>query len=60
MKQASRAGCSCCGPDPYDEMEEEEEEEKIFDTGGSRANNNNNNNYVDGTTGFAFDPTRFS
>merc|ERR1712238_423279 len=59
MKQASRAGCSCCGPDPYDEMEEEEEEEKIFDTGGSRANNNNNN-YVDGTTGFAFDPTRFS
>ena len=58
MKQASRAGCSCCGPDPYDEMEEEEEEEKIFDTGGSRANNNNN--YVDGTTGFAFDPTRFS
>jgi len=26
MKQASRNGCSCCGPDPY-ELEEEEEEE---------------------------------
>ncbi|VEU39261.1 unnamed protein product [Pseudo-nitzschia multistriata] len=24
MKQASRNGCSCCGPDPYDQMEEEE------------------------------------
>jgi len=24
MKQASRNGCSCCGPDPYDQMEEED------------------------------------
>eukprot|EP00934_Nitzschia_sp_Nitz4_P008313 Nitzschia sp. Nitz4//scaffold24_size164493//130329//132032//NITZ4_002347-RA/size164493-processed-gene-0.211-mRNA-1//1//CDS//3329544171//8303//frame0 len=24
LKQATRAGCSCCGPDPYDEQEEEE------------------------------------
>lgn len=26
MKQSSRNGCSCCGPDPYDEIDEEEEE----------------------------------
>jgi hypothetical protein len=26
MKQASRNGCSCCGPDPYDQMEEEEDD----------------------------------
>lgn len=25
LKQSTRAGCSCCGPDPYDQMEEEEE-----------------------------------
>merc|ERR1712070_834104 len=27
LKQASRNGCSCCGPDPYDLMTEEEAEE---------------------------------
>ncbi|KAG7355739.1 hypothetical protein IV203_000425 [Nitzschia inconspicua] len=27
LKQASRAGCSCCGPDPYDQMEAEEEDD---------------------------------
>lgn len=32
MKQASRNGCSCCGPDPYDLEEEEEEEEAKEDT----------------------------
>jgi hypothetical protein len=26
LKQASRAGCSCCGPDPYDEQEDEDDE----------------------------------
>lgn len=28
LKQASRAGCSCCGPDPLDEEEEEEEAQR--------------------------------
>jgi hypothetical protein len=28
LKQASRAGCSCCGPDPYDQIQEEEEAEE--------------------------------
>eukprot|EP00536_Pseudo-nitzschia_multiseries_P004397 jgi/Psemu1/302547/fgenesh1_kg.73_\ len=31
MKQASRNGCSCCGPDPYDQMDEEEEAEETKD-----------------------------
>jgi len=31
LKQASRAGCSCCGPDPYEQMEEEEAEERQKD-----------------------------
>jgi len=31
LKQASRAGCSCCGPDPYEQQEEEEEEEDELD-----------------------------
>jgi len=73
MKQASRAGCSCCGPDPYDEQIEEDEDEteesksddvrsKSFITGVSSATNVKgvSRNYVDGTVGFAFDPTRFS
>jgi len=73
MKQASRAGCSCCGPDPYDEQMEEDEEEteesksddvmsKNFITGASSATNVKgvSRNYVDGSVGFAFDPTRFS
>jgi hypothetical protein len=34
LKQASRAGCSCCGPDPYDQMEEEEEETEKINAGG--------------------------
>jgi hypothetical protein len=29
LKQATRAGCSCCGPDPYEQMEEEEEAEEM-------------------------------
>lgn len=33
MKQSSRNGCSCCGPDPYDEMEEEEEANAASDKG---------------------------
>ncbi|KAL3903358.1 MAG: hypothetical protein SGARI_005416 [Bacillariaceae sp.] len=35
LKQATRAGCSCCGPDPYEQMEEEEEdvEESKKDSG---------------------------
>lgn len=34
LKQASRAGCSCCGPDPYDEQEEEEDESEEQAAGG--------------------------
>jgi hypothetical protein len=30
LKQASRAGCSCCGPDPYDEEMEETREESTL------------------------------
>lgn len=26
LKQATRAGCSCCGPDPYDQEEKDEED----------------------------------
>lgn len=72
MKQASRAGCSCCGPDPYDQMEEEEEDNEEsksddvmssnFMTGVSsstKVNNGFSSKYVDGTAGFAFDPSRF-
>jgi hypothetical protein len=75
LKQASRAGCSCCGPDPYDEMEENEtkakEGMKVAGVDVSRAGvatlvSTNDKTikgttgYVDGKMGFAFDPTKFS
>lgn len=55
LKQASRAGCSCCGPDPYEQMEEEEgNEESVVKTnavdmrvpGGFTAVLNNENGVV--------------
>ena len=76
MKQSSRNGCSCCGPDPYDQMEEEEGESKSDDAmannfgmekssmtkTGSSGNpfSSKPKGYVDATQVFAFDPTRFS
>mmetsp|Transcript_102 Transcript_102/g.272 ORF Transcript_102/g.272 Transcript_102/m.272 type:complete len:562 (-) Transcript_102:185-1870(-) len=74
MKQASRNGCSCCGPDPYDEMEEEEESDNMEESKSDNAITSNmgigNLNmtigsskptgYVDATQVFAFDPSRFS
>jgi len=74
MKQASRNGCSCCGPDPYDL--DDEEDDTISETANSLgkinatmgANESSINpvstaksyGYVDATKEFAFDPTRFS
>jgi hypothetical protein len=76
MKQASRNGCSCCGPDPYDQMEEEEaqeaQEEEMKDYPmtmsfamgkpnlGSGGGSAKRTGYVDATQVFAFDPTRFT
>ncbi len=76
LKQASRAGCSCCGPDPYDEMEENETGPKegtggssikvdVSGAGAATLVSTNDNTvkgkgYVDGKMGFAFDPTKFS
>lgn len=36
LKQASRAGCSCCGPDPYDEEQEDEDKETEASNGGMK------------------------
>jgi len=74
MKQASRNGCSCCGPDPYDQMEEEETKDSKMDpamtgdfgignlstTNGMSSASSKQTGYVDATQVFAFDPTRFS
>ena len=94
LKQASRAGCSCCGPDPYDQEGDDDVEDSnvksispdrvttnaaldmavpgafataIRGTGGSSpfavkspVPPPASTGYVDGTQGFAFDPTRFS
>mmetsp|Transcript_41213 Transcript_41213/g.98702 ORF Transcript_41213/g.98702 Transcript_41213/m.98702 type:complete len:602 (-) Transcript_41213:120-1925(-) len=93
LKQASRAGCSCCGPDPYDQEEDEDAgDSNIESTSADRVTTNAaldmaepgafatairgttgsspfavkssasavRTAYVDGTQGFAFDPSRFS
>jgi hypothetical protein len=48
LKQASRAGCSCCGPDPYD-MEQEEE-----DAAEERTNDRATSNGIDMNSPGAF------
>ena len=93
LKQASRAGCSCCGPDPYDQEEDEDTgDSNVESTSFDRVTTNATldmavpgafateirgttgsspfavkssapvagTGYVDGTQGFAFDPSRFS
>lgn len=92
LKQASRAGCSCCGPDPYDQEEDEDNGESNAESTSDRVTTNSaldmavpgafatairgtaesspfavkssapvaSTGYVDGTQGFAFDPSRFS
>jgi hypothetical protein len=30
LKQATRAGCSCCGPDPYEQNEEMDSDEELI------------------------------
>lgn len=66
LKQAAKAGCSCCAPEEEEEIEEElQRGNQTSSTGVSSRDDSRpeesgtNSAFVDGKSSFAFDPSKF-
>ena len=60
LKQAVKAGCACCAPEDDEDAQDMGALTEKLAAFKNAGRNQANGGYVDGKTGFAFDPSRFA